>query len=161
MKKTIVMTLLAAGMAFAAVTADGSQFAKTAAQSGLAEVQMGELASRYGQNPEVKAFGEMLIKDHSKANQQLEQLANKKGMTLPKEPSMIQRANRVALGMRSGQDFDEHFLMMMVSDHQAAVDLFKSQAATGSDPDLKAFAAKIAPVLGDHLAMARVLQERQ
>src|ERR1051326_6076917 len=58
-------------------------FVTKAAQGGLAEVKLGTLATQKASNADVKAFGQQMVDDHSKANDELKQLASTKGITLP------------------------------------------------------------------------------
>ncbi len=162
MKKSFSF-LLAMGatvsLAFGAVNSDSSMFAEKAAKDGMAEVVMGQLAQREASSPEVKALGEMLEKDHSKANDQLKSLAQKKGMTLPGDMGAAKMASIVALGFLEGHEFDMMFLDMCQMDHEKAVDMFKSTAQSDSDADIKAFAAKTLRTLEDHLAVTGKLRD--
>jgi putative membrane protein len=68
-------------------TTSDQSFVKEAAEGGLAEVELGQLATEKTSNPEVKRFAQRMINDHSKANDQLKQIAVQKGIDLPTEPS--------------------------------------------------------------------------
>src|SRR4051812_33416448 len=63
------------------------KFIKDAADGGLAEVELGQLAASKGSSDEVKKFGQRMVDDHGKANDQLKQLASSKQVNLPTEPS--------------------------------------------------------------------------
>lgn len=60
-----------------------THFAMKAAQGGMAEVKMGQLAADKASSPDVKAFGQQMVDDHTKANDQLKSIAQEQGITLP------------------------------------------------------------------------------
>src|SRR5256885_11081302 len=71
---------------------DSATFASNAAQGGTAEVEMGRLAAQRASDPNVKAFGERMISDHSKANAELKSVASKKGLQLPADLNSEQKS---------------------------------------------------------------------
>lgn len=136
-----------------------SKFVMEAAQGGLEEVQLGQVAVQKAQNDKVKQFGQRMVDDHSKANDELKSIASKNGMTLPtdldaKHKAMVDRMS----GMSAGAAFDRAYMQMMVKDHQKDVSEFQKEANSGSDNDIKGFAAKTLPILQDHLRMAQETQ---
>jgi len=160
MNKTIsllVSLALPFGIATAADKSKDSEFAMKAAQGGLAEVSEGQLAANKGSDPKVKEFGQKMVTDHGKANDELKAAAQKSGVTLPTEASKKEQDDANKLGQKSGKDFDEAYAKMMVKDHEEDVALFKKEADSGSDPNLKAFAQKTLPTLEQHLSMAKEL----
>ncbi len=134
-------------------------FAMEAAKSGMTEVMHGQAATTNGTNAKVKSFGEMMVRDHTKANDELKSLATAAGLTLPTAPDASQQRMHDDLKAKTGADFDKAFAEMMVTDHQKAVDLFKKQSADGSDPALKQFADKTLPTLEQHLAQSKELRD--
>lgn len=134
-------------------------FAMEAAKSGMTEVMHGQAATTNGTNAKVKSFGEMMVRDHTKANDELKSLATAAGLTLPTAPYASQQRMHDELKAKTGADFDKAFAEMMVTDHQKAVDLFKKQSADGSDPALKQFADKTLPTLEQHLAQSKELRD--
>jgi putative membrane protein len=70
------------------VSSDDKSFVKKAAEAGMAEVEMGHVALKQASNEEVKQFAQRMIDDHSKANTELMQLAQSKGITLPAPHNM-------------------------------------------------------------------------
>jgi len=129
-------------------------FVTKAAEGGLAEVQLGNLAKDKATNPDVKTFGQQMVDDHSKANDELKTLASSKGITLPAEPDAKQKAEHDRLSKLSGAEFDREYMRLMVSDHRTDVAEFRRESEHGTDADLKAFAAKTLPTLEHHLQMA-------
>jgi putative membrane protein len=129
-------------------------FATKAAQGGMAEVKLGNLAKEKASSPDVKSFGEMMVEDHTKANDELKQIASKKGMTLPTSVDAKSQATYDRLSKLSGADFDRAYMKDMVADHRMDVNEFKKQSERGMDPDLKEFATKTLPTLQKHLQTA-------
>jgi putative membrane protein len=144
-----------AGSAGAAVPAADKSWAQKAAIGGLAEVEMGKLAQQKASNDQVKQFGTHMVDDHSKANDELKQLASSKGLTLPTDLDATHKNKMAKLEKLSGAQFDRAYMDEMVADHKKDVAEFKKQSTSGKDSDLKAFAAKTLPTLEDHLKMAQ------
>ena len=161
MNKTIVLTLaLALPLAAMAANAEkgkDADFATKAAQGGLSEVALGKLAANKGSDPKIKEFGQRMVDDHSKANDELKAIAQKDGESLPGEASKKQQDAAQKLGQKSGKEFDEAYAEMMVKDHEEDVAEFKKEAESGKDPEMKQFASKTLPTLEAHLKMAREL----
>src|SRR5256885_3678676 len=134
---------------------DSTKFSSAAAQGGLTEVELGRLAVQRGSNPAVKSFGQSMIADHSRANDELKSIATKKGIALPSDMNSDQKAMMDKLSKLSGAEFDKEYMSDMVKDHEADAKEFENQANKGTDADIKAFAAKTLPIIQRHLQMAR------
>lgn len=156
---TIGILGLAATQVMAAPAAD-KKFATKAAEGGLAEVQVGQLAQQKAASPQVKQLGETLVTDHTQANQELQQVAQNEGITLPSQPSSKEQAQSQKLQDLSGAAFDKAFVRMEIKDHQKDIKEFQEEAQSGTDPALKAFAQKSLPVLQKHLQMAQSLKQQ-
>jgi putative membrane protein len=128
-----------------------SAFYKHAAEGGIAEVELGNLAQKKSQNQGVKDFGAMMVKDHSAANDKLKSVAASKNITLPTSPSVGQTATKDKLKVLSGETFDKSYIKGMIKDHQETIAIFKKEASSGQDPDAKAFAVATLPTLQVHL----------
>ena len=128
-------------------TADKT-FMMNAAKGGRMEVEWGKLAAQNGQNADVKKFGNRMVTDHSKANSELMALAKEEGVSLPAAKSPGKWKS------------DKDYMDMMVKDHQADLAEFQKQAQSGTDPDLKAFAAKGAKMVSAHLKLAQETQSK-
>ena len=128
-----------------------SLFVVTAANSNMAEVELGRLAFQQGKSKKVKNFGVMMIKDHTKANAKLSDLAKSKKLNLPVALDVKVQNMYDDLSKKSGDEFDKAYIKAMIADHQQAVALFKDASKKCQDPDLKAFAIKTLPVLQTHL----------
>jgi putative membrane protein len=144
----------------ASLTLDSPEdFMKEAAQGGMSEVEMGNLAAKNAQNAEVKSFGQMMVSDHGKANTELKALATKKNVTLPTDMGS-HRSDIDRLKTLKGAEFDKAYVDAMVDDHEADVSAFQAQADKSTDTDVKAFAAKTLPVLKTHLEKIKGIQAK-
>ena len=136
--------------AFSAEIPD-AKFYRDAAEGGMAEVAMGSLAQQKAQSPSVKEFGAQMVKDHSAANEKLKALAQSKNITLPANPSVAEMEAKSKLQVLSGQSFDKSYIKGMIQDHEEDIAVFKKEAASGHDPDARAFASATLPTLEAHL----------
>jgi putative membrane protein len=136
-------------------------FIRKAGEGGLAEVELGKLAEEKGQSEEVKKFGQRMVDDHTKANDQLKQLAESKGVTLPTELSATDKAAKARLAKLSGEKFDQAYMHDMVQDHSKDVSEFKKASTTAKDSAVKSFASETLPTLEDHLKEARSIAPKE
>ena len=130
-------------------------FVKEAAIGGMAEVDLGNLAKDKASSADVKQFGDRMVTDHGKANDELKSWAQQKNVTLPAELDAKHKATHDRLAKLSGDAFDKAYMRDMVTDHEKDVAAFKKASTTAKDADLKAWAAKTLPTLEDHLKLAR------
>ncbi len=130
------------------------EFVTKAAQGGLAEVQMAQLAQQKGDDG-VKTFAQEMISDHTPANAKLAKLATSKGLTPPTDPSAAQLKMLAKLQGLSGDKFDKTYISGQVRAHEAMLKLFERESTNGKDPDLKAFADSTVPVIQKHITMAQ------
>jgi putative membrane protein len=139
---------------------EDTEFANKAAGDGMAEVKLGELAQQNAEDDQVKQFGQRMVDDHSKANDELKSIAQQKGIDLPKDlPAEAQQAYD-ELQQKSGDEFDQAYMDLMVEDHQKAIDLFQQEAQSGKDADLQTFAEETLPTLQEHLDLAQQTQKQ-
>jgi putative membrane protein len=150
MNGKILALVLALPMTAFAADPDAS-FYKHAAEGGIAEVQAGQLAQSKGNSQQVKDFGAMMVKDHSAANDKLQQIASSKSITLPTSPSVGQMATKAKLDVLSGDTFDKSYVKGQISAHRGTIALFRKEISAGQDPDAKAFATATLPTVRSHL----------
>ena len=129
-------------------------FLKQAAEINLTEIALGK-AAEHSSDAHVKKIGQMLVKDHSEANRNLERLAASKGVSLPTEPSLWDRHSIHSIEKEQGDKFNKEFLSFNQKGHEKAISLFEKESARTQDPDIKAWAQKMVPSLKEHLAMAQ------
>jgi putative membrane protein len=141
----------------ATATSD-TAFSSKAAISGMAEVALGKMAASKGTASKVKDFGKMMVMDHGKANAELMSIAKTKNITLPAGLDAEHQAKSDSLSKLSGKDFDKGYVQVMIEGHKKTLALMQSEASGGQDPQLKAFAAKTAPVVQMHLGEITKIQ---
>ena len=137
-----------------------TSFAMKAAQGGMTEVKVGQLAADKASNADVKAFGQQMVDDHTKANDQLKSVAQEEGMTLPTDINAKQQAMYDKLSKLSGSDFDKAYVKAMMMDHQEDVKDFNKEATSGRDPKIKSFASETLPVVQGHLDKLKGIQSK-
>ena len=133
-------------------------FFETAGSAGLFEIEAGKLAQAMGTSPEVKAFGAKMVTDHEKAADELEKVADEKGVKLP--GALLKRHQKMLDDLKDekpGKEFDNTFRRYMIASHKEAVSLFDESARKSADRDVKAFAARTLPTLQHHGSMAERL----
>jgi putative membrane protein len=135
------------------------QFIQKALDGGQMEVRLGQLAQQKAQSQDVKNLGATLVKDHTQADQELQQLASTKNL----QPSSTARAEHsekkhdqmlTKLENQSGAEFDKAFVRMAIKDHRKDIKEFERARTEISDADLTAFIDKTLPTLRNHLQMA-------
>ena len=141
------------------VSEEDTKFAVEAASGGMMEVQLGELAQQKASSQRVKDFGAMMVRDHSKANDELKSLAGMKNVTLPPAPGEDHMDHIKKLSAKSGKEFDKDYIKMMIDDHKDDIDAFEKAANNGKDADIKAFANKALPTLRAHLDSAQAIKD--
>jgi putative membrane protein len=132
-----------------------ANFLKEAAEGGLMEVELGKLATEKAASSQVKDFGKRMQQDHGKAAKELEQIAAKKGVDLPKQLEGKHKSTVEKLSKLSGEKFDREYMETMINDHKEDVEKFQRETEKGKDPDIKTFAGKQLPTLKKHLELAR------
>lgn len=140
------------------LTGDDVDFVKNAAKGGITEVELGRLAEQKATNPEVKNFASRMVRDHSKADQELTSLAASKGVDLPTGKGLMNDATYVKLKALSGTAFDKAYVKAMVEDHKQDVADFEKKSESAQDPAVRNFAAKTLPTLKEHLSMIEKIQ---
>jgi putative membrane protein len=140
------------------VSKPDAKFAVEAANGGMAEVVLGNLAMQKGSGQQVKDFGAMMVKDHSAANDKLKALAKAKGISLPQGISDDEKKLETKLSSETGSGFDKAYVKAMVEDHQEDIKSFETALKELKDPELKAFATETLPTLKMHLSAIEKIQ---
>jgi putative membrane protein len=143
------------GTATMPLSAADQEFMTKAAQGGKMEVQLGQLATQKAANEDVKQFGQRMVDDHSRANEELMRLASQHNVTLPERVSAEGQKSYDHLSKLSGAAFDREYMSHMVKDHTKDVAEFEKASTQAANADLKSFAAGTLPTLREHLKMAR------
>ena len=132
------------------------KFMMEAAAGGMAEVELAKLALEKSSSDDVKKYAQQMIDDHTKAGEELMQLASQKNVTLPSGPDMKHMALMEKMRKLSGAEFDRMYIKEAGSnDHSKMEKLFMKESTGGKDTDTRAFASKTLPIVQMHLKMAR------
>ena len=155
-KRWISLVVAFGALAPACAAADDTDFARQAASTGLLEVELGNYAAMNAADPDVKRFARAMVDDHSRVNQELEDLARREGIRLQSSMSVEHREEATKLMSLQGEAFDSAYVEAMVDGHQQAVDAFSAQASQNRS-NVDRWAASTLPALQQHLAHAREL----
>jgi putative membrane protein len=161
---TLGMALLAAGLlvpranAATTVSMADTNFILAAAQGGMTEVKLGELAATNGMRDDVKEFGQMMVKDHTAINDDLKTLAMQKGVTLPDSLDTKHQALVDKMAALTGSGFDDAYIKGMIKAHQKDAKAFKAEAAATQDADIKSFLDKSIPIVEAHLEHIKAMK---
>ena len=158
-----LLFLTLAGVSSAAMAAEAEStppnlttFVKKAAQDGMTEVEVGTIALSKSQDPAIRGFAQKMVDDHSKANSELAQIAEAKGVAPPKKLDAEHQAMVNSMKDVPAGEFDRQYSKHMNMDHSKAIALFES-ASKADDPQLAEFAQKTLPTLKEHKRMAEKL----
>ena len=99
--------------------------------------------------------------DHSKANDNLKQVAQKLGVTLPTAPKAEHKKALDQLSKAESTRFDEAFAKQMISDHEKNIAQFRKASKESKSEEIKQFASQALPDLEKHLDMAKQLRPKQ
>lgn len=137
------------------------KFVMKAAEGGKAEVELGQLALQKASDEKVKQFAQRMVDDHTKANEQLQQVAQKENIALPTQIDPEAQRAKERLSKLSGQEFDRAYMRFQLKDHQKDVAEFKREASSGKDPEVKNFAQSTLPTLEEHLKLAQQITPQE
>nr|ALS90785.1 protein of unknown function (DUF4142) [uncultured bacterium] len=149
-------------MKSSALASSDKKFIMETAHGGMMEVELAKLAVDKSSNEEVKQYAQRLVDDHTKANEELTQLASQKGVPISEDHKAMMKSQTAKdkLSKLSGADFDREFISWMVKDHAKEVKEFEQVSAKAKDTDVKDWAAKTLPTLREHLQMARDINSK-
>lgn len=129
------------------------KFVDKVAESGREEVAISRVAVERSTNPDVKRFAQMMIDDHSRANEELLTLAAARGITLKDKDAHADKWAK-----KDAKDFDRDYIKKMVEDHKDTIDLFTKESKSGADTELVEFSRKTLSKLEHHLQEADELR---
>jgi putative membrane protein len=124
----------------------------------IAEIQIGHLVLKQGASEAVRNFGQRMITDHTRLENEITTVAAKIGITPPTALAPDDQALLSKLQGKSGADFDATYVNAMVEGHRKAVQLYKTEETGAQDPAVKRIATRGEPVIAEHLRMAEHLQ---
>jgi len=134
-------------------------FVMAAADGGMTEVKLSQLAKTNGSAAAVKSLADMMIADHTKANNELKSIAGKNNISVPETLSADKQKAYDDMATKKGADFDKAYMDKMEKDHTDAIELFQREANSGMNPDLKTFATNTLPTLNHHMDMVNTTKK--
>ena len=134
-------------------------FVVAAAQSDEFERRAGRMAQTMARSHRVQEFGARMVRDHTMTTQNLKMAIRRSGHPVPPPPPLAPDQQQMLDQLRgAGPGFDGVYLQQQVQAHQQALDLMRSYAHTGDNPNIRDAAAKTVPLIRHHLMMAQDLQ---
>lgn len=131
------------------------------AESNMAEIAHGKLALGKAAIPDVKAYAQRMVDEHTKALAEVQALAQAKGVELPKELTVKHKAKGAMLEALKGDIFDRTYIKQSGRrDHRVTNEQLRDNMNKIKDPDIKALAMKMQPVVEQHLMAAEELIAR-
>ncbi|MGH9597313.1 MAG: DUF4142 domain-containing protein, partial [Edaphobacter sp.] len=128
-------------------------FLRRAAEGGIAEVKLGQLAASKASGDDVKAFAQKMVDDHTKINNDIAQVADSMSVMLPRKMNKEDKAEYDKLARLSGNDFDIEYLTYLVTNHHKDLHAFRIEAANPCDPNLHDAVVKAERVIHSHKVM--------
>jgi putative membrane protein len=140
---------------------DDKKFLQNAAIGDTVEVELGKLAVQKASSDAVKQFAQKMVDDHTKANEELKQIASKANINVPDSLDSKHQSRVDKLSKLSGTEFDRAYIKDQLKDHQQDVKEFQNEAENGNHEEVKNFASKTLPTLQEHLSMAKDLNKQK
>jgi putative membrane protein len=131
------------------------QFLEDSAIGGMQEVELGKVALQKAPSESVRAFAQRMVDDHNQTREQLQSIAEAKGLSLPTGFDARHQKEIDRLQKLSGSDFERAYMKLVLDAHQKDIREFRKQAEQGADSDIRSFVMSALPKLHDHLALAR------
>jgi putative membrane protein len=139
-------------------------------QANLTEIALGKVGEDKASAPEVRAYADQLVQDHTSVDGMVVAMAQKKGthlryQTAPSRPvrKRMQSARQFEqkLTSASGSKFDQLFLQRAASDHQRLIQKLQRDREDTNDDELEALIDKIVPILEQHRELAQILMKKE
>jgi putative membrane protein len=137
---------------------DTGAFVSNASQSDMYEIQAGQLAATRAKNADVKAYGKMMVTDHTAMMNQMKPLVTAAGQTPADKLDERRQGFIDNLKQATDANFDKTYIDQQVAAHGEALTLMQGYASEGPDAGLKAGAAKAVPKIQMHLDKAKSIQ---
>ncbi len=138
---------------------NSTSFLVKAANGGMAEVKLAEIAKDKAGSAAVKEFAGMMITDHGAANDKVKKLAADRNVTLPAEPDADHQKKADELNKKMGKDFDKDYVAAMVKGHEETLDMFKKASTMVTDAEVKSFIDNTIPVIEHHLTRIKEIKK--
>ncbi|MET3879967.1 putative membrane protein [Chitinophaga sp. OAE865] len=133
-------------------------FITTTAAANLKEIRLGQLAKKKAQDNRIRQYGAMMEKDHTAANEQLQAIANRTGVTMPAGLTDDAKAAEQTLTNIRKEDFDRAYIKQMIDDHKKTIFEFNN-VTSSKDTAISNFSRNMLPKLNTHLEEANTILE--
>ena len=143
-----------AGMAMGKGGDMDKQFLMTASQGDYTEITFSKLALDKSTNPQVKAYAQKMIDDHTKLETEMKPFADKMGVTPATSLDQMHQQLYDQLSQQSGVDFDKGYMNGMDKDHHQTLDAFKTEISSTQNAEMKPTLKKGEKVVAEHTKMA-------
>ncbi len=120
-------------------------------------MQLGQLAEQKGNSEDVKQFGQRMVEDHTKLDDQMKPIAAQLGVQPPTQLMPKDQALLTKLQGLSGDEFDKVYIRAMLKDHKKDNKAFEQEATMGQNADEKQAAMQGDQVIKEHLQLAENL----
>jgi len=134
-----------------------ASFLHHAAEGQQSEIDLGQLAVQKAGNEQVKQFAARMIEDHTKARQEVQQLASKGGIPLPSQLGGSHKELAKQLSKLSGKEFDRAYITAMLREHGNEMKALEQHALVEKNLEVRQWAAGAVPVVKEHLTMANTI----
>jgi len=138
-------------------TLDDTTFVRMAFLGNRKEILLGELGTKHATTTDVKGFARKMVKDHTKALEDLTKAAEGAKIDLPEKKVKVAEAAR--LEKLTGKEFDAAFMRLMVADHEKSLALHERGSKDLKNDGLRKYAENSVPVVREHLKMARRISD--
>lgn len=142
-----------------AADTETADFLVKAADEGMAEVKLAELAKQKAAHAKVKGIGDMVSADHHKVNEEVKKLASERNVSLPATVGDDNQKDIDAIAAKTGKDFDKAYVRYMIKDHEEDIALFKRAIDNVNDADVRTFANNTLPKLQEQLDAFKTVQK--
>ena len=142
------------------ISSGDREFAMKANMGNLAEIEAGTVAAQRGSSSGVKEYGNMMVTDHGSAQTTLRSIMNNLGIQAPDSLDDTHREANRKLSALKGAAFDKEYIAGQIKDHQETIAMFEQEANSGSNSQLREFAASTLPTLRKHLEHVQRLDKK-
>jgi putative membrane protein len=136
-------------------------FVRRAMEGGLAEIEMGKLAVQKSLSEDVKSFGQKMVDDHSRMNEEMAGVADSVGLKIPRKLGKDAQAEYDKLSSLAGEEFDKEYVAFMVKDHHTDLREFRMASSRTQDTALKTAADNGSRMIREHMTMADKMAEQR
>ena len=128
-------------------------FLMNAAEGGMTEIQMSQIALKKTKNDDLKTYAQKMIDDHTKLMSDMKPFADQMGVTPPAKLKPEHQQEAMRLKSMSGDKFDKEYIKAMVADHHKDLAEFTAEENSTGNAELKSTVAQGKQVVQQHTDM--------